>query len=371
MKFASGQRVTLRRAVASDRPHAFRWLTDSDLTPRMFGAPLFGDCPVPGSAGFRDRFCARYFDGSRPYEGRGAVIGAAGGDVGFLAWHRIDLLRDVVELDVWLAAARHCGQGIASEAIDLACLWLQGEYGVNRFVMRPSRRNLHALRALRRAGFRETDLDPAAVERDLALPPAGYRDACLLFRILPLPLAMPVEGHGRTLVFVDSEFTDLAEPALISLGAVTESGATFYAELDGWEAASCSPFVRAVVLPLLGESPQARPAAAAGFGSWLEQVGGHHPPLIVSDSGFDRWALAELFGDENLPHGARWQRVPIAYEELDRVAQEMQLRRHHALDDALALRRAVLGEKPVERALERARRQDREAVAARAAGQRP
>ncbi|HEX7155580.1 MAG TPA: GNAT family N-acetyltransferase [Burkholderiaceae bacterium] len=366
MKFASGRRVTLRRAVPSDRQRAYRCLTDSDLTPRLFGAPLFGDRPVPGFVGFSERFGARYFDGSRPYEGRGAVIGAAGGDVGFLAWHRIDLLRDVVELDVWLAAERHCGQGIASEAIDLACLWLQAEYGVNRFLMRPSRRNLRGLRALRRAGFRETDLDPAAVERDFALPPADYCDACLLFRILPLPLAMPMEGRGRTLVFVDSEFTDLTDPALISLGAVTESGATFYAELNGWEDASCSPFVRSVVLPLLGESPQPRPAAAAGFRSWLEQAAGHRPLLIVSDSGFDRWALVELFGDENLPSGAHWQRVPIAYEELDRVAQEMRLRRHHALDDALALRRAVLGEK----AVERARRQDREAVAARAGGQR-
>ncbi len=66
------------------------------------------------------------------------------------------------------------------------------------------------------------------------------------------------------------------------------------------------------------------------------------PTTIISDSGFDRWALAELFGRENLPANVRWQRVPIAYEALDEVAQQLNLRRHHALDDARALRHLVL-----------------------------
>ena len=34
--------------------------------------------------------------------------------------------------------------------------------------------------------------------------------------------------------------------------------------------------------------------------------------------------------------------MPIAYEELDRYAAELGLRRHHALDDARALREAIL-----------------------------
>jgi hypothetical protein len=34
--------------------------------------------------------------------------------------------------------------------------------------------------------------------------------------------------------------------------------------------------------------------------------------------------------------------VPIAYESLDEVALSLGLRRHHALDDARALRHAVL-----------------------------
>jgi hypothetical protein len=73
---------------------------------------------------------------------------------------------------------------------------------------------------MRRAGFRETDLPAAEVIEKLQLPKGDYFDEVLLFRILPVPPATFAPEQRRTYVFIDSEFTSLEAPELISVGAV-------------------------------------------------------------------------------------------------------------------------------------------------------
>ena len=341
-------RVSLRRAVLQDRPRAYEWLVRSDLSPNLFG-PLFPERSVPSHAQFAAHYVNSYFDGTRPYGGRMFVVAADGDEVGCIAHGPIDLLNDVVEVDAWLSSAKHAGRGIGSRALALLTDWLQASYGVNRFLARPSRRNVHALRAFRRAGFRETDLPPADVVAKLRLPAGTYADEALLFRVLPSPPQRLEREDGRTYVFVDSEFTSLVEPELISVGAVATDATAFYAELRDWSRERSSEFVRRVVIPLLDGDSVPQKVAADAFAAWLDERAGRAPTTIVSDSGFDRWALAELLGTEDLPSGVEWRRIAVAYDELDRATQELGLRRHHALDDARALRHLLLldtGPKP-------------------------
>ena len=321
----------------------FEWYTASDLTREVMGAPLFPDRPVVDIDAFRNAYPQHVFDGSRVFDGRGWIIRAADDEVGFLRHGRIDLARDVVELDVWLAARRFCGQGLGSAALAIACQRLQADYGVNRFMLRPSRRNVHALRAMRRAGFRDVGIDPRQVAAKLELRAGDYLDEVLLFMVLPLPPGDLRPEPGQRYVFIDSEFTSLERPRLISFGAIDGAGIVFYRELAGWSPQLCSDFVRRAVLPLLDGGAVAPPLAAADFIAWLRGSGRFDEPVtLISDSGFDRWAVAELIGSGDLPQGVRWRRVPIPYQELDQVAAQLGLRRHHALDDALALRQAVL-----------------------------
>jgi RimJ/RimL family protein N-acetyltransferase len=344
MTIASGLKVTLRRALPQDLARAHRWLTASDLTAASMGPPWFAERPVPTLEQFLTRFPQHYFDGTRPFEGRALVLSSAAVDLGMLVWRRVDLMRDVVELDIWLAGGEFCRQGIAAEALGLACAWLQSGYGVNRFLLRPSRRNVRALRCARRAGFRETDFEPADVLGRLGLDASPYRDPVLLFRILPVAWLAPVSRERELWVFIDSEFSSLEAPVLLSFGAVTAQGHTFYAELEQEHPVANSAFVEQSVLPLMENSPIARALAAEQFVSWLQEQADGRTVRLISDSGFDRWALGELLRAEDLPDGVAWQRAPVAYSELDRVSEEQRLRRHHALDDALALRCAVLGE---------------------------
>ena len=344
MTIASGQKVALRRAAPQDIVRAHHWLSGSDLTATWIGAPWFAERPIPTFEQFLLRYPPHTFDGTRPFEGRALVLSSAAVDLGILVWRRIDLMRDLVELDIWLAGTEYCRRGLAAEALELLCGWLQSSYGVNRFLLRPSRRNVRALRCARRAGFRETDFEPSDVLSRLGLDASPYRDPMLLFRILPVSSMMPVSRGDESWVFIDSEFSSLEAPALLSFGAVSADGHTFYAELEQDRPVAYSAFVEQSVLPLMEQSPEPRERAAAQFTTWLREVADGRQVRLISDSGFDRWALGELVGVEELPEGCVWQRAPVAYSELDRLSEELRLRRHHALDDALALRRAVLGE---------------------------
>lgn len=344
MTIAAGPRISLRRSTPQDAARAFDWLACSDLTSSWLGAPWFADRPVPSQAQFDQRFGAHYFDGRRVFDGRALVMRAAALDLGILAWHRLDLMRDLVELDVWLRGAAFSRQGIGAEALELASAWMQTQFGVNRFLIRPSRRNVHALRCARRAGFRETDLEAAQVLDRLGLEPSPYRDSVLMFRVLPAPHAVPRPSDSELWVFIDSEFTSLEAPELISFGAACLDGRTFYAEIEPEAVSPPSDFVAGHVIPLLERSAQPREQAAVRLLAWLQECAGGRAVRLISDSGFDRWAVGALLRSEELPPWACWTRVPVAYAELDRLAQEQRLRRHHALDDALALRLAVAGE---------------------------
>jgi hypothetical protein len=270
------------------------------------------------------------------------VISIGADEIGCISHGVIDLLNDVVELDIWLAERKLAGRGFGSEALVLLADWLQANYGVNRFLVRPSRRNVRALRAMRRAGFRETDLPAAEVISKLQLPQGEYADEVLLFRILPVPPATLRCDPRRTYVFLDSEFTSLARPELISIGAVSTDSTAFYAEVRGWSPERSTDFVRQVVMPLLDGDAVTHEVAAEAFSAWLDERTGRAPTTIVSDSGYDRWALAELLGREDLPAGVEWRRVAVAYGELDAAVGVLHLRRHHALDDARALRHLLL-----------------------------
>src|SRR4030095_7904523 len=246
-----GAKVTLQRANITDRARVYEWLIGSDLTPTMMGGAMFPDRPIPAMDEFSARYPNFYFDGTRPYGGRMFVMAVGKQDIGCISHGAIDLANDVAELDIWLSERKLAGRGYGAEAPVGLCDWLQTNYGVNRFLVRPSRRNVKALRAMRRAGFRETDLPASDIIAKLSLPEGRYADEFLLLRILDTPPDVLRPDPAQTYVFIDSEFTNLSSPQLISFGAVATDSTAFYAELQGWDARSASPFVKEAVIPLL------------------------------------------------------------------------------------------------------------------------
>lgn len=125
-------------------------------------------------------------------------------------------------------------------------------------------------------------------------------------------LTAPAGRHGKPqkqekfetqtmLLLLDTEFTDILNPELISLGLVSADGRyEFYAELTDFNRRACTRFVWKEVLPKLGQIPAAkadRATVAAAFTAWLAEL-----PSSIVEIGFDfdgDWSLIEpLIGAE-------------------------------------------------------------------------
>jgi hypothetical protein len=151
-------------------------------------------------------------------------------------------------------------------------------------------------------------------------------------------------------IFVDTEFTDLWSPSLMSIGFAAQSDAHLYIEIiadptgaAGWVPEQCSRFVRQVVIPLLegGSAACSRQEAAERSLAWLE--GFPEPIELVSDSAVDFHLLHELWGGSRRPYNLRVESLEKAPGRPSSApSTPRDLRPHHALDDAIALRRQAL-----------------------------
>jgi diamine N-acetyltransferase len=152
-----GSLVTLRPASLDDRQCVYDWMARSDATRWMMGPPLFCEAPIPTW----DEFCADYvdlfFDGSRSEIGRSFIIAVEGEDIGHIS---CDRTQGFTELDIWLKSENVFGRGYGSDALTALMDYLQGAFGVSEFIIRPSRRNLRAIRAYEKAGFVPLPLSP-------------------------------------------------------------------------------------------------------------------------------------------------------------------------------------------------------------------
>ena len=154
-------------------------------------------------------------------------------------------------------------------------------------------------------------------------------------------------------VFFDTEFGGFLphQVRLISIGFVSEHNRSLYLELEGVTPEMCSPFVLDSVLPLLNGGPKtSRDDAAVRVRDYLVSFG-CAVTLWTDSPGYDAFLLSELVAGvrKELPE------IRICTPEFDGLSARMhyvnhsevlfetrQLRRHHALDDAKAMRNGWL-----------------------------
>ena len=152
------------------------------------------------------------------------------------------------------------------------------------------------------------------------------------------------------MVFLDTEFTDLLDPRLISIGLVAESGEELYIEVP-FSIKHCSDFVREVVLPQLGKSPKAfcpLPLLRDRIITYLARVrDGEGDIIIAYDYSTDWWLLHDAM--DQRPPG--WVRNALVLSNMNELLIEEYWKRtgesrHHALHDARANRYAYRPKPP-------------------------
>lgn len=148
-------------------------------------------------------------------------------------------------------------------------------------------------------------------------------------------------------LFIDTEFTDFIDCDLISIGIVSEDGHEFYAERNDFDLSQCNAFVKAAVLPLLGQEPAivgTEEEIGAALKAWLAQ-------FTAVEVCFDYAMDFELFvylvrNPETLKMpgqiSGRNINSDIDEQDLEQYWTENGRKEHHALHDAKANRFAFM-----------------------------
>lgn len=145
-------------------------------------------------------------------------------------------------------------------------------------------------------------------------------------------------------VFLDTEFSDLLDPQLISLGMASEYGEEFYAEVP-YPDKACSAFVREAVLPLLGKIPHSfftKDQLYFEVIKWLEIVRRDGEDVFICVDYQTDWDLFCDVLDYRVPP---WCHVKMVRKDINELMlyhffKSSGLPEHHALYDAQANRYA-------------------------------
>lgn len=149
-------------------------------------------------------------------------------------------------------------------------------------------------------------------------------------------------------LYLDTEFTDLLNCELLSIGIVADDGSEFYAERDDADLSQCGDFCRVAVLPQLGADPAAvgsEAEIAARLKDWLAQFKSAEPVLVSVDHPTDWELFTYLVRDEDtleVPNWIKGQSIRAGIDPRD-IEEYWQLNGrhdHHALHDARANRYA-------------------------------
>jgi hypothetical protein len=157
-------------------------------------------------------------------------------------------------------------------------------------------------------------------------------------------------------LFIDTEFTDLIDAELISIGIVSEDGREFYAERSDVDLSRCGDFARVAVVPQLGREPAlvgTEPEISTALLRWLIQFG---PVEVCFDYATNfEWFFYLVRNSETLelPGSIKWRNIrgDLAAADIEQYWRENGRQAHHALHDAKANRSAFLSAKKSDHAV--------------------
>jgi len=175
----SGNKINLRPATLNDRENIYEWLANSDITSSIMGPPDFPDNEIPDKDYFINDYEPAFFNDDDPYSGRSYIIEKDSEPVGHINYNEFKP-GQLVELDIWLSASKHCGHGYGTEAILLLCEHLKKNLNCREFMLAPSARNVRAIKVYEKAGFQISDKIPESLVPD-------YYDTVVMIKKLSPP----------------------------------------------------------------------------------------------------------------------------------------------------------------------------------------
>ncbi len=144
--------IKIRHAKIIEKEKTYNWLCLSDTTSMHMGEPDYPESPVPDWIQFQHDFEDFYYLESGNNKGSVMIIENDDEEIGCLCYACFHLKPNRAELDIWLNTKRHCGKGYGPQTLQLLIEYLT-KRDINKFIIRPSEKNLRAIAAYERAGF--------------------------------------------------------------------------------------------------------------------------------------------------------------------------------------------------------------------------
>lgn len=161
--------INIRHAHLDEKYKTFQWLSLSDTAVMHMGKPNFPESPAPNWAQFQEDFEDFYFQEDGREKGSVMIINLNKEEIGCLCYALFHLQTGRAELDIWLKAQKYCGHGYGTGALEKMTEYLKSDMNINKFIIRPSKKNISAIKSYQKAGFFEVN-DKKAVISEYLLP---------------------------------------------------------------------------------------------------------------------------------------------------------------------------------------------------------
>ncbi len=149
--------ISIRHARVDEKHKTYTWLCLSDTASMHMGAPDYPEAPIPTWDEFNEDFDEFYYQEEARDKGSVMIIEQDGEEIGCVCYACFHLKPQKAELDIWLKEQKYCGYGNGTQALEQLCEYLQLQYNINAYIIRPSIKNLRAVRAYEKVGFKKVE----------------------------------------------------------------------------------------------------------------------------------------------------------------------------------------------------------------------
>lgn len=159
--------IIIRHARLDEKKKTYEWLCLSDTAQMHMGEPDYPESPVPDWNMFQEDFEDFYYREESQNLGSVMLIEKDSVEIGCLCYACFHLQPRIAELDVWLNSRKYCGKGYGTIALEMLVDYLRESKMIKKFIIRPSVKNIRAIKAYEKVGFRRVNQKEYTIKKYL------------------------------------------------------------------------------------------------------------------------------------------------------------------------------------------------------------
>jgi len=161
-------KIVLVPAKPADRKKVYNWLCNWNDGTVFTDLPSFEEMQTEEEEYF--------YNGSSPEKGMYFIIESGEEETGCISYTCYHLKPGIAEFDIWLKDESVCGNGFGNMVIQLLLEKIKTDLGIHTVLIRPAKKNIRAVKAYKKCGFKEMIEDISAYMKPEYLEQYGPGD---------------------------------------------------------------------------------------------------------------------------------------------------------------------------------------------------